>query len=168
MLCLFKSRYPFNDFTLEIECLGNHVYILAYISIWVFKSLQMHFYIMSKPLLFALNVGKNDANSPSNVNNQWNENTLKEWSLKPRWLSWMLDDITSVVGYFMMTSSNGNIFRVTSHLCGEFGEFPAERPVTRSFDVFVDLRLNKRLSKQSCGWWFETLSRPLWRHCELN
>ena len=44
------------------------------------------------------------------------------------------------------------------------GEFPAQRPVTRSYDVFFDLRLNKRLSKQSWGWWFETLSRPLWRH----
>ena len=32
------------------------------------------------------------------------------------------------------------------------GEFPAQRPVTRSFDVFFDLRLNKRLSKQSRGW----------------
>ena len=42
-------------------------------------------------------------------------------------------------------------------------EFPAQRPVTRSFDVFFDLRLNKRLSKQSWGWWFETLSHPLWR-----
>ena len=31
-------------------------------------------------------------------------------------------------------------------------------------DVFFDLRLNKRLSKQSWGWWFETPSRPLWRH----
>ena len=45
------------------------------------------------------------------------------------------------------------------------GEFPAQRPVTRSFDVFFDLRLNKRLSKQAWGWWFETLSSPLWRHC---
>ena len=44
------------------------------------------------------------------------------------------------------------------------GEFPAQRPVTRSFDVFFDLRLNKRLSKQSWGWWFETPSCPLWRH----
>ena len=44
------------------------------------------------------------------------------------------------------------------------GEFPAQRPVTRSFDVFFDLRLNKGLSKQSRGWWFETLSGPLWRH----
>ena len=52
----------------------------------------------------------------------------------------------------MMTSSNGNIFRVTGPLCGEFtgpGEFPTQRPVTRSFDVYFDLRLNKRLCKQS-------------------
>ena len=45
------------------------------------------------------------------------------------------------------------------------GEFPAQRPVTRGFDVFFDLRLNKPLNKQSWGWWFETLSRSLWRHC---
>ena len=44
------------------------------------------------------------------------------------------------------------------------GEFPIQRPVMRSFDVFFDLRLNKWLSKQSWGWWFETPSRPLWRH----
>ena len=44
------------------------------------------------------------------------------------------------------------------------GVFPTQRPVTRSFDVLFDLRLNKRLSKPSWGWWFETPSRPLWRH----
>ena len=44
------------------------------------------------------------------------------------------------------------------------GEFTAQRPVTQSFNVFFDLGMNKRLSKQSWGWWFETLSRPLWRH----
>ena len=43
------------------------------------------------------------------------------------------------------------------------GEFPTQRPVTRSFDVFFDLHLNEPLSKQWWGWWFETLSRPLWR-----
>ena len=47
------------------------------------------------------------------------------------------------------------------------GEFPAQRPVTRSFDVFFDLHLNKPLSKQWRGWWFETLSCPLWRHCNV-
>ena len=43
------------------------------------------------------------------------------------------------------------------------GKFPAQRPVMRSFDVFFDLRLNERLSKQSWDWWFETPSHPLWR-----
>ena len=45
------------------------------------------------------------------------------------------------------------------------GEFSAQRPVTQSFDVFFNPCLIKRLSKQSRGWWFETLSRLLWRHC---
>ena len=44
------------------------------------------------------------------------------------------------------------------------GEFPAQRPVTRSFDGFFDVRLIKRLSKQSRGWWFETPAWSLWRH----
>ena len=39
------------------------------------------------------------------------------------------------------------------------GEFPTQMPVTRSFDGFFDVRLNKLLSKQSWGWWFETISR---------
>ena len=45
------------------------------------------------------------------------------------------------------------------------GEFLAQGPVTRSFVIFFDLRLSKRLSKQSWGWWFETPSRSSWRHC---
>ena len=36
---------------------------------------------------------------------------------------------------------------------------------TRSFDIFFDLSLNNRLSTQWRGWWFETPSSPLWRHC---
>ena len=71
---------------------------------------------------------------------------------------------------YMKTSSNGTIFRITGPLCGEFtgpGEFPAQRPMTRSFDVLFDLRLNKRLSKQPWGWWFETPSWSLWRQCNV-
>ena len=45
-------------------------------------------------------------------------------------------------------------------------EFPAQRPVTWSFDVFFDLRLNQRLSKHSWGW-FETPTRPSWRHSNM-
>ena len=51
----------------------------------------------------------------------------------------------------MMTSSNGHIFRNTGHLCGEFTGprwIPHTKQVTRSFDVFFDLRPKKRLSKQ--------------------
>ena len=57
-----------------------------------------------------------------------------------------------------MTSSNGNIFRVTGPLCGEFTVYrwiPLKKPVTRSFNIYFDLRLNKLLSKQSWGWWLE-------------
>ena len=70
----------------------------------------------------------------------------------------------------MLTSTNGNIFRVTGPLCGEFtghrwGEFPSKRTVARSFDVLFDLHRNKRLSEQSWRRCFATLSRSLWHHC---
>ena len=44
---------------------------------------------------------------------------------------------------------------------------PRTKPVTRSFDAFFDQRPNKRLGKQSWGWWFETHSPPLWRHINV-
>ena len=44
------------------------------------------------------------------------------------------------------------------------GKFPLQTPVTRSFDVFFDLRLNKRLDKQWRRRWLETPSRSLWYH----
>ena len=75
-----------------------------------------------------------------------------------------------VMFIFTITLSNGNIFRVTGPLCGEFtgpGEFLTQRPVTQSFDVFFDRRLNIRLSKQPWGWWFETPPWSLWRHCNV-
>ena len=68
----------------------------------------------------------------------------------------------------MMTSSNGNIFHVTGPLCGEFTGhrwIPHTKASDAEFDVFYDMRLNKWLSKQAWGWWFETPSRSLWRHC---
>ena len=68
----------------------------------------------------------------------------------------------------MMTSSNGNIFRVTGLLCGEFTGhrwIPRTKASDANFDVFFELRLNKQLSKQSWGWWFETPSCSLWHQC---
>ena len=72
---------------------------------------------------------------------------------------------------FMMTSSSGNIFRVTGRLLGEstcHRWIPLTKPVTRKFDDFFYLRLNKRLSKQSKRQWFETPSRSLWCHCKVR
>ena len=81
----------------------------------------------------------------------WFSCKIKSW----RDFNWLVAVCVHVCAFITMPSSNGNIFRVTGPLWGGFtGEFPAQRPMTWSFDVFFDLRLNKRLSKQSWGWWF--------------
>ena len=72
---------------------------------------------------------------------------------------------------FMMTSLSGNIFRVTGHLCGEFTG-PRWIPRTKASDEELWCFLWSAsqltvLSKQSWGWWFVTLSSPLWRHCNV-
>ena len=92
------------------------------------------------------------------------------------WPQWVNQDLVWIIwidipACIMMTSSNGNIFHVTGHLCGEFTGLrwiPAQRPVMRCFEVFFDLCLNKWLRKQSWGWWYATLSRPLWHHCNVK
>ena len=71
----------------------------------------------------------------------------------------------------MMTSSNGHLFCVTGLLWGESTGhrwIPSQRPVTQSFDVFFDLRLNKQLSKQWRRRWFETPLCSSWRHCNVR
>ena len=64
------------------------------------------------------------------------------------------------------------IFSALLALCAGYSpvtsELPSQRPMTRSFDVLFDLRLNKRLSKQSWGWWSEMPSRSLWRNRYLK
>ena len=80
---------------------------------------------------------------------------------------WKAGIVTMRCLVHIMTSSNGNISALLAICAGNSpvpGEFPAQRPVTRSFDVYFDLRPNKRFSKQSWGWWFEALWCPSWRH----
>ena len=76
----------------------------------------------------------------------------------------MFEDVT----YWPWWRHQMEIFSALLTLCAGnspvTGEFPAQRPVTRSFDVYFDLRLNNLLSKQPRRWWFETPSDPLWRH----
>ena len=77
----------------------------------------------------------------------------------------------SKIGFFPWWRHQMETFSALLALCAGNSpvtvELPSQRPVTRSFDVFFDLCLNKRISKQSWGWWFETTSRPLWRHCNV-
>ena len=69
------------------------------------------------------------------------------------------DEISSTC---MMTSSNGNIFRVTGHLCGEFTG-PRWIPRTKASDA--ELWCFLWSAPEKTVEWFETLSHPLWRHC---
>ena len=79
---------------------------------------------------------------------------------RPWYISWQLS---------MMTSSNGNIFRVTGPLWGESTGHPCVVLLAQASNAeiwcFFDPRLNKRLSKQWRRRWFETPSPLLWRHC---
>ena len=71
------------------------------------------------------------------------------------------------VSFYMITLLNVNIFHVTAISAENSptaGEFPSQRLATRSFDVFFDLRLNKRLSKQWRRRGSEAQSRSFWRH----
>ena len=78
-------------------------------------------------------------------------------------------------GKTIMTSWNGNIFRVTGPLCGEF---TGHRwiPLTKATDAehwcFLWSAPQQTLNNELRRWWFETQSRPLWRHsyalCILN
>ena len=68
----------------------------------------------------------------------------------------------------MMTSSNGNMFSVAGPLSENSpitGEFPPTMASEAEPWCFFYVRLNKELGEQSWGWWFETPSRSLLRHC---
>ena len=79
-------------------------------------------------------------------------NFISIWKTKPAFYQTsMHDDVIKWKRFFALLA-----------ICAGNSPVPAQRPVR--FDVLFDLRLNKRLSKQSWGWWFDRLSRPLWRH----
>ena len=70
-----------------------------------------------------------------------------------------------------MKSSNGKFSALLAVCAGNSsvtGEFTAQRPVTWRVDIFFDLHLSKRLSKQSGVWWFDTPSQQLWRHYNVS
>ena len=81
------------------------------------------------------------------------------------WLGTSRSGLLWMWGHIAWWRHQMEIFSALQALCAGNspvpGEFPAERPVTRSFDILFDPCPNKRLSKQSWGWWFQTPSRSL-------
>ena len=73
------------------------------------------------------------------------------WHIQPSWWRHQMETFSALLA---ICAGNSPVT----------GEFPAQRAGTRSFDIFFDRHPNKRLSKHWWGWWFETPSRPLWRH----
>ena len=98
-------------------------------------------------------------------------------------LSVIFNDLLSVKGIYQVTGSHGTFwwswwrhqmetFSALLAICAGnspvTGEFPPQRPVTRSFDVFFDLRLNILLNNQDAGDFSCHRSGSLWRHCNDN
>ena len=100
----------------------------------------------------------------------WPRYLLSYGVTRPQWVNWLIHllmgDVAVIWTWWhhkMETFSELLTLCVVNSLVT--GEFPSQRPVTRSFDVFFELLRNKRLSKQSWRQWFETLSHSLWHHC---
>ena len=91
--------------------------------------------------------------SVSEINHFAAVNGLSPWSAIDH--AWWLHQIETFSALLAICAGNSSVI----------GEFPAQRPVVRSFDVSFDLLPNKWVSKQWWGWWFETPSCLLWRQC---
>ena len=90
---------------------------------------------------------------------------LKYWKMLIRSSLMMVLVADLLRNFDIMTSSNGNICRVTGHLCGKFTG-PGEVPHTKANDaeLWCFLWYAPEYTVE-WGWWFQTPSRPLWRHC---
>ena len=103
---------------------------------------------------------------------------FKSKYLRRHFAIWLYCDITNgnTAGCLPLTKHLGvawwrhqiETFSALLALCAGNSPVTAQRPVTRSFDVFFVLRLNKRLSKQSKSWWFVMPSRSLRLHCNAT
>ena len=80
----------------------------------------------------------------------------------PRIATWWRHKMETFSSLMAYSAGNSPVTAVNSPVTGEF---PSQRPVTRSFDIFFDQRRNERLSKQSMRWWFDKPLRSLWHLC---
>ena len=155
------------DKTLETNCVLRSEQMNIFLSNWNISMFSLNFIVCKDRQFDILKCCRHHRKAFQDFSS-WIKNMIVQDNFHATSGDLLITTLPILSQFDMMTSSNGNIFRVTGPLCGEFtvpGEFPTQKPVTRSFDVFFDLRLNKRLSKQPWAGWFETLSWSLWRHC---
>ena len=154
------SVHPTNGIAIEYEIqskftvLWFKIYSTNHNKI-LYTSRQCHYCDMCKTLLWSVEYVINK----SITNFHWLSNSIEV--LLVGWAA----GIQIVLYLTPWWSWNGNIFHVTGPLCGEFTGH--RWLVTRRSDVFFDLCLNKCLSKQSWGWWFEMPSPSLWHYCNV-
>ena len=104
--------------------------------------------VLQRPLRWSIALGANDANKGCSLCIDSDRNIR----------SWWRHQMETFSALSALCAGNSPVT----------GEFPSQRAVTRSFGVFFDLRLNKRLSKQSKRWLFETPSYSFWLYCNAQ
>ena len=119
-------------------------------------------------------IASGDYNTPHLCKNTWYNGHGKEWlaiwyHLNENTINLYISTVVMLVLITTWKRHQMETFSALLVLWGGnsrvTGEFPSQSPVTRIFDFFFDLRLNKKLSKQSKRQWFVMRSRSFWRHC---
>ena len=144
------------------ECISCWIYIYVYIYMYIYLCIYKYIYINIYIYTHTTMASKNWLNRRQRVR-KYQRNIFTSTII---WTSISVRMCILVVQIYHLFNIHDDVIKWKhfSRCWPVPGEIPTQRPVTGSFDVFLDLRLNKRLSKQSWGWWFESLSRPLWRH----
>ena len=144
IICTSQLHY-FNN-----QCASLHTCCRAVLNM-IYWELKKYSYLL-RPMCLCLRNNKSESNAGLHMYNiDMNTNASYIETVEKTWWRHQMETFSA---WLAICAGNSPVP----------GEFPTQRPVTRSFDVFFDLHLNKRLSKQSWGWWFEALSCPFWRH----
>ena len=154
--CIRSCQHIFSCSVIRTQCRYNHWYFSLN------ESSPLKFLMTSQNVIPLLGFS---SNKNSTIHTRW---TICFSATK--WLTFTVLDL--IIPDILAQSSDYSWWRDQMETCSALlaicagnsqvpGEFPAQRPVTQSLDVFFDLRLNKRLSKQWRGWWYERPSCPL-------
>ena len=122
-------------------------YVVTFVKLW------MQEYIDGKKQQFDTFIVKYLRRGTASTAPKFRKLELPPWYVKHK--SWWRHQMKTFSALLALCAGNSPVT----------GKFPSQGPVTRNFDVFFDLCLNKRWSKW--GWWFGTPSCSLCRLCNV-